>query len=655
MDNQCLNGPVDNRNSQVSLLSTLPIDSVHLHEGFWKKRQEVNHRVSLHHAYKQLVQNGSFDSFRRCAGMVLDKPVDAGTHEGHDTDIYKWLEGVAWEMARSPDEQLRCYIDETVHLIEAAQSEDGYLVTPIQLHHPERKWADLNFGHEMYCAGHLIQAAVALQRAVGDGRLLRVACRFADHIDSIFGPGKRSGTCGHPEIETALVELYRVTGSKRYLRLAQFLIAERGQRRLSGLASYGPEYHQDHAPVRESREAVGHAVRQAYLSTGVADFYMETGERQLIDTLNDLWMDIYSSKLYLTGGIGARFEGEAFGDPYELPTDQCYCETCAAIGNVMWNWRMLLITGERRFADLIERSMYNAILCCPSLDGWHYFYVNPLMLRESSFLRLSTNRPEATGFTQGRPEWHGVACCPPNVIRFLASLSHYFSTHNSQGIQVHQYANMAVNTVLEKAGKVGFELRGSYPWNGELALEIKEAGSAPWQLSLRIPGWCPSFHVEINGSTSTGEMDAKGYLNITRSWETGDTIRLLLDMTAQVLVSNPRVDATRGCAALQRGPVVYCFESHDQPANTDLLDIQIDVNRPVQAEWSGDMLDGVMVLHADGYVLNPETWGKDLYRSWAAPHSPDTTPVQLRAIPYYAWGNRGLKSMRVWVPRNDTA
>lgn len=653
MNNPQSAGPVNNHQSKISLLHTLPLKAVQLQGGFWKARQEVNHRVSLHHAYQQLLQNGSFDSFRLCAGMAAERPADPNAHEGHDTDVYKWLEAVAWELVNEPDETLYFYVNNTVSLIEAAQAKDGYLVTPIMLYHPEKKWSDLNFGHEMYCAGHLIQAAIAIKRALGDNRLLGVASRFADHINSIFGPGKRSGTCGHPEIETALVELFRETGEERYLKLAQFLIEERGQRRLSGFTSYGAEYHQDHAPVRESHEAVGHAVRQMYLATGVADFVMESGEANLLDTLSRLWMDIFSTKMFVTGGVGARFDGEAFGDPYELPTDQCYCETCAAIGYLMWNWRMLLMTGEAHYADLIERLMYNAILSSPSLDGQHYFYSNPLMFRLTRSPRLSANRPTANISLQGRPEWHGVACCPPNVMRFLSSMMHYFVTCTPNGIQVHQYASMYVETSLLQAGKVGFEMQSEYPWKGEIILTIQEGGYVPWEISLRIPGWCQVYRVEVNGEVISAHADTQGYLTLARAWQTGDTLHLRLEIEPQFWVSNPRVDATRGCVALQHGPLIYCFEGHDQPPGTDLLDVQIDPFQPVRAEWVSDLLGGVMVLHPEGYVLNPKTWEAALYLPLDRIPSIERVPIELNAIPYYAWGNRGLGSMRVWVPMNS--
>ena len=331
--------------------------------------------------------------------------------------------------------------DQAIALIAAAQRPDGYINSYVQTRESPEPWIDLDNGHELYCAGHLFQAAVAFQRALGDHRLLNIACRFADHICSVFGPDKRQGACGHPEVEMALVELYRVTGEPRYLDLAKFFIDQRGQNIMKGHRSYGPEYHQDHVPVRQVVEAAGHAVRQLYLASGVTDLFLETGEQALLDAMLRLSKDIIETKLYITGGLGSRFDGEAFGDPYELPADQCYCETCAAIASLMWNWRMLLASGEGRYADQMERALYNNILASPALDGQHYFYINPLMLRDAKYLRLSTDLPPSEVFIPNqRPEWHDCACCPPNVMRLFSSLAHYLATHDAKGIQIHHFA-----------------------------------------------------------------------------------------------------------------------------------------------------------------------------------------------------------------------
>jgi hypothetical protein len=596
-----------------------------------------------------LEKAGNFHNLRMAAGW------ESGSYYGlnfYDEDVYKWLEALAWELGNGPDDELQRMVDETIDLIRAAQQPDGYLNSYYQVVEPHRKWANLDFGHELYCAGHLFQAAIAFQRAVNDDRLMVVARRFADHINSEFGPGKNEGTCGHPEVEMALVELYRTTGEQAYLDLAQFFIDRRGKRTMKGMGSYGPEYHQDHVPVREAKETAGHAVRQMYLSTGVADLYLETGEKALWDVSERLWLDVTGSKMHITGGVGSRYDGESFGESYELPTDQCYCETCAAIGSLMWNWRLLLISGEGRYADLIERTLFNGILSSPALDGRHYFYVNPLLVRDAHSMRLSTNRPEGDQAT-GRPEWHFVACCPPNVMRLFSSLAHYLATSDSAGIQIHQYASADFDLAFGAGRRATFSMETDYPWQGRIQLTIKESDGAPWQLHLRIPGWCTDATVSVNGDTiDTAEM-IRGYLVLERNWRAADTITLELAMTPGLIQSNPRVDAIRGCLALQRGPLVYCLEAHDQAGDANLLDVALDANGPLMAIWNPDLLGGLTIVEARGYRLESRSWANDLYRPVNQSPDREMDEIRLVALPYYAWGNRGVDGMRVWIPKAE--
>ena len=395
-------GPVDTIMSPHTVLQTLPFAAVRITDGFWARQRQTNRQVSLRHGYAMLERAGTLPNLRLAAGRA------GGAYAGRnfsDETVYKWLEALAWELGNAPDAGLQGMAEEVIHLVVAAQQSDGYLNSYYTVVEPEHRWADLDHGHELYCAGHLFQAAIAFQRATGDTRLLDVARRLADHIDGVFGPSKRQGACGHPEVELALIELYRCTQDRRYLRLAQFFVDQRGQRKMRGFRANGPEYHQDHVPVREVHAAAGHAVRQMYLATGVSDICLETGEPALVEAMRRLWEDIASTKLFITGGVGARFDGEAFGEPYELPADQCYCETCAAIGSLMWNWRLLLISGESRHADLIERTLYNGILSSPGIDGQRYFYVNPLMMRNSGQMRMSSTPLDSRSFAV-RPQWH---------------------------------------------------------------------------------------------------------------------------------------------------------------------------------------------------------------------------------------------------------
>src|SRR5687767_13426502 len=471
-------GPVDNSQSKNSSYRVLPDGAVRFTRGFWAERQAVNHNVSLKHGYAMLTKAGNLHNLKIAAGM------ESGIYRGmnfSDETVYKWLEALGWELGRAPDDELQAMSEEVISLVAAAQQPDGYLNSYYQVAEPEGKWSDLDFGHELYCAGHLIQAAIAFKRSVGDDRLLKIVCRLVDHIQSVFGPGKREEACGHPEIEMALVELSRLTGEKRYLELAQFFVDQRGKKKMRGLGANGPEYHQDHVAVREAKEVAGHAVRQMYLAAAVADLYMESGEQALLETARRLWDDMTKGKMYITGGIGSRYDGESFGESYELPPDQCYCETCAAIGSFFWNWRMLLISGESRYADLMERLLYNGILSSPGMDGASFFYVNPLMLRNGRYVRLSANPPEEHR-DPGRPEWHGVACCPSNTMRLRASLSNYFVTSNETGIQIHQYGNMEISVQREERIPVALTVETKYPWDGRVKITVIESNSQPWKL-----------------------------------------------------------------------------------------------------------------------------------------------------------------------------
>jgi DUF1680 family protein len=644
-------GPVDTSASPHSAWQTLPSSAARITDGFWARYRQTNRQVSLRHGYAMLERAANLHNLRLAAGWTT------GAHAGRnfsDETVYKWLEALAWELGSDPDAGLQQMADEVIGLVQAAQQPDGYLNSYYTVVEPNRRWTDLDHGHELYCAGHLFQAAIAFQRAVGDTRLLAVARRLADHIDTIFGPDKRQGACGHPQVEMALVELYRCTHEPRYLQLAQFFIDQRGQRKMRGFRANGPEYHQDHVPVREAQAAAGHAVRQMYLAAGVSDVCLETGEPALLEAMRRLWDDIASTKLFITGGVGARFDGEAFGEPYELPSDQCYCETCAAIGNLMWNWRLLLMTGEARHADLIERTLYNGILSSPSLDGQHYFYVNPLMMRNSGQMRTSSTPLDSRSYVV-RPEWHYVACCPPNVMRLLASLSHYLATYDRHGIQIHQYASADIAAELSAGSRAALKMATDYPWNGTIRLTIVEAPGDEWTLRLRIPAWCKAYRLTIDGVAIERRAAPDGYLALTRAWRVGSTIVLDLDMQPELMAPNPRIDAVRGCLAIQRGPLVYCLEGHDQPDGVNLLDIRIDPDQPLHADWNPTLLGGMTIVRARGYVLNLDTWDGALYRASAGQAPLPRDSLTLTAIPYYAWANRGATSMRVWIPSTVTS
>ena len=609
----------------------LPLDNVMLTGGFWARWQDINRRVTLLHGYEMLEQAGNLHNLRLAAGLI------EGEFRGFhylDSDLYKWLEAAAYGLGENPDPVLQRKVDSVVDLITAAQEADGYLNTYYQVVNPGGRWTDLDFGHELYCAGHLFQAAAAHFRATGSTRLLDVATRFADLIAATFGPSLRQGTCGHPEIEMALVELYRVTGKAVYLDLAKFFIDQRGKNVMRGMVWMKAEYHQDRVPVRQAEIVEGHVVRALYLNAGVTDLYLETGETALLEALHRQWRDMTGGKLFITGGVGARYEGEAFGDRYELPPDRCYCETCAAIASVMWNWRLLLVTGDGRYADLIERTLYNGVLSGLALDGKRFFYINPLLSR---------------GGYERQP-WYDCACCPPNLMRLLASLAQYFVTHDKTGLQVHLYNTGTARLTLNSGQQVVLSMRTDYPWQGEVALSIDETDGSIWQLRLRKPDWCPAASAAINGETLENPAFESGYLILERAWQPGDRVALVLSMQPDLIEAHPRVDSIRDTLAIQRGPLVYCFEAIDYP-QINLMDVRIDKTAPLTAGWCEDLVaDGLMAIQTSGYVLDNGGWQDRLYRRLCDGGDLSSQPIPLTAIPYYAWANRGPGAMRVWMP-----
>ena len=632
--------PVDTNRSPHATWRTLPLDAVTLSGGFWAARQVVNAERSLSHGYRMLEEAGNLNNLRLAAGQAQ------GEYKGpvfQDSDVYKWLEAVGYQSALGLSADLHAKADETIELIRAAQADDGYLDSYYQVVAPDRRWTEIPHGHELYCAGHLIQAAVAFQRCAGDGRLLGVARRLVDHIGTVFGPDKRAGTPGHPEVEMALVELYRETNESRYLDLAKFFVDQRGRGLLGPSPIGGRAYYQDRVPVRETTELEGHAVRALYLASGVADVYLETGDQSLLESLSRQWQDFVGHKVSVTGGAGARYDGEAFGRPYELPNEAAYNETCAAIASIMWNWRMLLATGDARFADLIESTLYNGFLSGVSLDGERFYYINPLL-----------SRGEQSGAgrrSRDRQPWYRVACCPPNVMRLLASLGHYFATVSPMGLQIHQYGPAAIETELEPGRRVGVSVETDYPWDGRVVLTVTHTDSQPWELRLRRPGWCTSPALRIGDQSLDVAGDGADYVAIERVWQVGERVELTLPMPPRLVEANPRLESARDCAAIERGPMVYCLEQCDSPT-ASVLGVQIDTTAPLESSWQSDLLGGVSVVRARGVGGPLESWSDgSLYRPLQHAETAPPQPLTLTAVPYYAWANREPGAMRVWIPR----
>lgn len=615
---------VDTSASPHVRLRPVPINAVKLDDRVWSLFGRMNRFVSLPYQYRQCETTGRLENFRRAAGS------GEGEYQGwffNDSDVYKWLEAACWTLAGGENASVAKMVETVIELIAAAQQPDGYLNTFFMFERAEERWSNLTMFHELYCAGHLIQAAVAHHRATGREDLLAMARRFADLICETFGPeeqGKRPGTDGHPEIEMALVELYRLTGERRYLDQAQYFIDARGHGLLGSAV-----YCQDETPFRDRQKLAGHAVRALYLAAGAADVYAETGEAALRESLERQWQHMTTRIMYVNGGLGARHEGEAFGDDYELPNDTAYAETCAAIASVMWNWRMLLLDGDARYADLMEHTLFNGVLPGLSLDGQHYFYVNPL----------------SNDGQHRRQPWFECACCPPNLARVLAQMPGYVYSVSGDGVWVHLYAQNEARLSLANGQVVGLKQRTNYPWDGRIELTVEDAGE--FSLFLRIPGWCETgAALAINGQPFAGALTPGSYVEVRRAWRADDRLRLTLPMTPRAVESHPRVTNNAGRIALMYGPILYCLEANDN------LDVHLDgvVLRGdlYESSFFINMLGAVVALHGTATPLPPESdWDDRLYRTRSLQAAPEN--IHITAIPYFAWGNREPGAMRVWL------
>jgi DUF1680 family protein len=623
---------IDVARSPHARLVPAPVSAVSLEGEFWGARRRTLAEVSLPRQWEQLEATGRLDNFRRVAGRT-DVPYQGRVF--NDSDLYKWLEAASWALLRGPDPALERRIDEGIALVEGAQQPDGYLDTYYSLERREARWTNLRDDHELYCAGHLMQAAVAHHRATGGERLLRVAERLADLLCAEFGPpgsGRRHGVDGHEEVEMALVELHRETGQRRYLDQAEYFLEARGHGLLQG-GWFDRTYFQDHAPLRSLERMAGHAVRALYHACGATDVYLERGDPAVLATMERLWGHMVGHQLYVSGGVGARHDGESFGGDHELPNGRAYTETCAAIGSAMWCLRMLAATGEARYADLLEWTLLNAVLPGWSIDGGSYLYVNPL---------------EDDGAHRRQP-WYHCACCPPNLARTVASLPGYAYGVGDGVVSVNLYAQGTA--VLDLGGKpVELTQRTRYPWDGRVELEVNAAGA--FTLRLRIPGWAEGASLQVNGEPAGVPLVPGAWAALERRWRRGDKVELTLPMPVRLLEAHPHVVEDAGRLALARGPLLYCVEAADFPG-ADLRDLEVDPARPIQADWQGSLLGGVVVLRGAATVRPvAEAWRGRLYQpTGAVPSRGPARAVELTAVPYLAWGNGEPGAMRVWLRR----
>lgn len=583
--------------------------------------QERNGAATIAHCIEEL--GPALDYFRRVLGES-----DA-EHPGFvaDTDVYKTIEAVAWEIARTGTTEWDPWLDETIALIARVQEPSGYVVTWVQADPAKERFADLEGAHEMYALGHLIQAAVALDRAAGRDDLLAVARAFADLVDREFGPEGREGVCGHPEVETALVELYRHTGERRYLELAARMIDLRG-RGLLKAGNLGASYFQDHEPVREARGVAGHAVRQLYLNAGATDVYLETGERSLLEAMHAQWDSAHHRKMYLTGAFGSRHRDEAFGADYELPSDRAYAETCATIADVHWNWRMLL-AGDRSaagYAETVERELHNAVAAAVDAAGTRFFYANPLQLRPDRHSEEQAPRE--------RRSWYRCACCPPNLARLIAQLGAYVATDAGDELALHLHADAEID-VPARLGGGTLRVDTAYPADGEVRLGL--TGSEGLRLAVRVPSW--SSRVLVDGAEAAPDPD--GYLRLRI---TADRT-LAFDLAPRWTRAHHRVDALRGCVAIERGPVVYCVEQIDLPDDVPLDDVLVEAGAPLEERPGTEA--PTLVFPA---TVRPPSAA--LYRPQEETSEAPTAERRLTvtAVPFADWGDRGGDAMRVWLP-----
>jgi DUF1680 family protein len=629
----------------------VPFTAVHFTDGFWLPRIETNRTVSIPFAFEKCEESKRVYNFERAGAALRGEQLKDKEPPGYpfdDTDLYKVIEGAAYTLSVKKDPKLEAYLDSLIAKIAAAQEKDGYLYTTrtIDPEHPHR-WAGTKRwemekvdSHELYDLGHLYEAAVAHYQATGKRTLLDVALRTADLLDATFGPGKQSIWPGHEITEMGLVKLYRVTGDARYLSLARFLIDQRGP---DGTPGAGRKYNQSHVKVVDQDEAVGHAVRATYLYSGVADVAALTGDEKYVKALDRIWDDVVGKKIYLTGGIGATSSGEAFGLAYELPNMSAYNETCAAIGNDFWNHRLFLLHGEGRYIDVMERILYNGLLSGVSLDGKSYFYPNPL---------------ESAGQHQRSP-WFGVACCPGNMTRFLASVPGYVYAQQGDALYVNLYVGSTGEVKMDGGRTVTLVQETRYPWDGAVKITVRPDKAGRFAMNLRVPGWARGealpgdlyrfadassepVTLKVNGQ-AVPVAPEKGYARVDRSWRSGDVVELSMPMPIRRVAANAAVDADQGRVALQRGPLVYTAEWPDNPGG-HVRNLLLADEAPLTSEFRPDLLGGVQVVNGRSTSLNYND------RNEVEQHEQAFT-----AIPYYAWANRGPGEMAVWLPNRPTS
>ena len=602
----CQTSKEDIKEQPLKMIEQIDFSHVKINDNFWSPRLSKHVSATLPVCIDQIDnQTGRIRNFENAAK-------GEGEHSGiffDDSDVYKALEGMAYSLINNPDPELEKKADEWIDKFAAAQQPDGYINTFYTLTGLDKRWTNMD-KHEMYCAGHMIEAGVAYYQATGKRKLLDVCIRMADHMMSQFGPGKRHWVPGHEEIELALVKLYQTTQEQKYLDFAYWLLEERGHGHgtMGDEGKWDPVYYQDIVPVRQLTDISGHAVRCMYLYCGMADVAALKNDTGYIAAMDRLWDDVVHRNMYITGGIGSSRDNEGFTEDYDLPNLDAYCETCASVGMVLWNQRMNQLTGDSKYIDVLERSLYNGALAGISLGGDRFFYVNPL---------------ESKG-DHHRQEWYGCACCPSQLSRFLPSIGHYIYASSDDALWVNLYIG---NTGQIRIGETDILLtqETDYPWDGSVKLTISTSQPVEKEIRLRIPNWCKTYDLSINGKR-INVSEEKGYA-VIKDWKSQDVIALDMDMPVEIVAADPHVKENFGKRAIQRGPLVYCMEEIDNPEYFD--QIQLSPSTTFQTAFVSDILNGIKTIKTNG-------------RAQSATF-----------IPYYAWDNRKAGKMRVWIPYNE--
>lgn len=649
---------VNTSNSPYAKLAPLNVSDVSWTSGFWAERFKVCKESMVPHMMGMYMDDSishGFANFEIAAGLK------DGEHIGppfHDGDFYKILEGMIMVYAMNPDKKTEEELDRIIGIIGKTQRSDGYIHTPVvikQLHNDGMKneFAErLDF--ETYNMGHLMTAACLHQRVTGKHNLFDIAIKATDFLYEFYQRNKKelalNAIC--PSHYMGVTEMYRTTGDPRYLELAKGLIDIRS------MVEDGHDHNQDRIPFREQTKAIGHAVRANYLYAGVADVYAETGDESLMTALDAIWHDLVETKMYITGACGALYDGvspngttydqpaiqqvhQAYGQDFELPNFSAHNESCANIGNLLWNWRMLLSTGDAQYADVMEQVMYNSLLAGVSLDGKRYFYTNPLAVSEDLpyDLRWSKDREEYISYCN---------CCPPNTVRTVAEISNYMYSISEDGLWINFYGGNKLTKKLSKKETLGIEQLTEYPWNGDITIKINKAPKSAYPFHIRIPAWASNAEIALNGKALQADLTPGTYVRLDNKWKKGDVLQISFPMEVDLIAANPLVEETRNQIAVRRGPVVYCMESADLPKDIDLFQVAIPLKNDLKAKKANVNDAALMVLEGEGILLNDKVWDqKALYKKVEATEQ-ERIPIKL--IPYYAWNNRGVHDMSVWLP-----